>query len=376
MKELVLYSALIASSVATPALACSLDNWNVYENEPSIARLMDEAATIDWISVEAGPVRCPRFSTVPGAAFVRDPACDYYQSRGDFTGKVVERLRGRSPDRFRLAQRSSSESGVSWYDFSDPREVDPAVTGTRRLHHAGLAEDRRTAEGRHRDIEFWDTAYLPFTRDASDSCGGQATLDPEMSYIVFRDRLGGTLALEPVTADDDVLLHRLRARREDRNADMREIYPVDTLFRSTNQLALAVVQSCRGGGRDYESERAILKLERGDRAFIEEIQESYGDDDAELTPEGVFPFDELWDSFNVRGQGCPVVGSRVLLMRPSFDRSNDSPRVIRVQRDGTIRVTDIPTALRLTGPERITVDQAFQWFEEGRAGPTPAPSSW
>ena len=369
-----LIAGLLAACMSTPVMACSLGNWNIYENEPSIARLMREAATIDWISVEAGPVRCPRFSTVPGTAFVPDPACDYHQSQGDFTGMVVERLKGGSPDRFRLARRRASDYGVRWDDFSDPRDIDPANTGN-WISTSPSAELRRIAERRHGDLEFWDAAYLPFVTDRADSCGGRPTLDPEMTYVVFRDRLGGVLALEPVNADDDVLLHRLRARRENPRAEMREIYPVETLFRTAAQLALATVKSCRGGGRDYESERAALILERGDPAFILEIQVSYDADEEGLSEGGVFRFDELWDSFDIRRERCPSAGTRVLLLRPSFGRPYDSPRVIRVQRNGTVRPSDIPTALRLTGPETITVEQAFAWFEEGRAASTPAPSS-
>ena len=368
MRKLLAISALLASLGATPTAACSLENWNVYESvsQPSLARLTDEAATIDWVSVDAGPVACPRSSPVEVASATAACPARREWSEGDFSGRVVERLKGASGESFPLVRWS----GNRWEGFSDVREM-PDVARSR------VAVRTRAQADSHAALLFWDEGALSFSLDGANSCGGSPVLDPGNRYVVFRDASGSVIALEPVLAGDDRLLQRLRARRNDHRASMREPFPVESLFRDAFGLVLTRVNFCRGGGRDADSERARLTTLRGSPEFLFMTQDSQpvggGTTWYEHGAPGAasFRFDYLSDSFAARGQGCPSRGSRILLLRPKILPSDSSAysldRPIPVAADGTISVADIFTALELTGAERVSVDQAFVWFEESRS---------
>lgn len=390
-KPLVL-GAVIALLAGPPAMACSRSNWNVYSDfrEPSLAGLVDRASTIDWIAVDAGPVRCPsaqRTQEQPDQTVQADAECsEYPRGDGDFGARVLERLKGASPDRFVLSRLSEPYvsdgrwyAGV-WQGFSDPRELP-------LQHEAETAQAAKARAARHSRPEFWDRGALEFQTDGFDSCGGGPTLDPGMRYVAFRDERGSVLALEPIEANDDLLLARLRARRADAAAPMTLGYPVEAFFKSATGLVLIRIQSCRGGGDSYESETATVVTVRGAPAYLFESQWSVRssgrrDTTYEHAAPGSrrFQFNDLWDHFAARGERCPERGEKVLLVRPSFGAPDGDDygvdRPIRVGVDGTVKLTDISTALHLTGPETVTVDQVFEWFEEGRsARVSPVPSS-
>lgn len=414
------------ASVATPALSCSMSNWNVYESyfEPNVSQLVNEAATIDWVSVEPrGPRQCPRqFDTwvdddqLPeaGLAGTWSEQCDYGGStpwRQPDAALVIERLKGESPDRFSLAilRRPYFYDGEwsqpLWHAFSDLRETSIFLEVLVRLN------EKAVAAGRHKAVDFWDRGASEFRNDRTNSCGGDPTLDPSLQYLVFRDADGSVLALEPVAYDDDVLLTRLRARRDEGASDIRESYPVDAFFSKATGLVQTRVDQCRVTGPSSEGEHGVLTVQRGDASFILDSQWSVGGSDDpdvwyEHGPPGArtFNFNDLPDYFAQRGEQCPARGESVLILsldRPEAPREtpdlgwveaefpgwleavpqdwrtylappsvyNGPHRPIRVSADGQVRLSDIPTALRLEGPETVTVDQIFQWFEEGRAVP-------
>lgn len=418
-----------------PSWACSRSNWNVYED---FARtpgrdLMAQAATVDWISIEPpAPPKCPElpddfiqhdmenedaaWAAVPQAC--QDPSGEDW--RADFVGKVRERLKGHSPERINLlrytppwrdpSDRRSGWTPGRWERFSDLR-VMPATV------QIGVSlGERSRAEGRHRDVAFWDDGRTEFSMDRSNSCGGLPTLDPEMSYVVFRDAVGGVMALEPVLHTDDLFLIRLRAATAVATGLEPSRLPVQEIFGSAEGLVQVRVLSCTGGGRSYESEHARLRIVRGDpgkpyRPFPFESDPKTSEVD----------FVDLWDFYQTRDQPCPV-GEDLLLLIASFDGpprwdgeqdwvdqrfpkwteaasarlaeldgaesvppldlilgrsfpSTGRVRPIRI-RDGRIQLSDIPTGLMLTGPEWITIDEAFGWFQAGReAVSTPVPSS-
>jgi hypothetical protein len=425
--------AIIASAVAslaTPALSCSLRNWNIYEDfaQPPGADVLGRAATVDWIVVEPPPPqRCPRYPDyfLNPAAF-EDDAPDQDEGpeecRDDwfdqataplYVASTIERLKGRSPDRFVLATyvepywNDSAWIDGYWRKFSDHRRL-PATSDI-----SVSVEARSIAEGRHNDLAFWDSGDVGFTLDGSSSCGGQPTLDPAMRYIVFRDAMGAVLALEPVLYGDDEFLERLREHAADSTAFAVTPYPVADFFRSASALIQARVLKCEGdtGPRaSSESEEATLRVTRGDNASVERLFWQ-----AKRRPEATeFEFNDLWDFYQTRGETCPR-GQAVLLLsaglkgppiwdgadawteaqfpgwnsavgarlRETGEQDEITPlqfvvgdplptvgvaRPIRIH-DGRIRLADIPTGLTLTGPEWITVEQAFAWFEEGRAVP-------
>lgn len=418
-----------------PAWACSLSNWNVYED---FARtpgrdLLARAATVDWISIEPpAPPKCPEFPdgfTRPDVddgetARVGIPeACQYPFGEGlkvDLVGRVKERLKGQSPDRINLlrytppwrdpSDRRSEWVHGRWERFSDLRVL-PAT-----IQIDVSMDERSRAEGRHRDTDFWDDGRVEFSMDQSNSCGGDPTLDPEMSYVVFRDAVGGVMALEPVLHADDLFLGRLRAAMSGATDLAASRLSVQEMFGSAIGLVQVRVLSCTGDGRSSESEHARLRVVRGHpgepyRPFPFEWDSRTGE----------VEFDDLWDFYRSRNQRCPV-GDDLLLLITLFDRAprwdgaqdwvdhrfpewtgNASEqladlvavdsitpldfilgygsssiamvRPVRIQ-DGRIRLSDIPTGLNLTGPEWITVDEAFGWFQAGRdAVSTPVPSS-
>ncbi|HYC96783.1 hypothetical protein [Brevundimonas sp.] len=437
MRLVTMIVTVSACMAAAPAWSCSRVNWNTYEDfgQPPGRDVLARSATVDWIRVEPPPpARCPRYPdgfTHPevyddDSAWERGPEeCQNFSDEGVspiYIGSVIERLKGRSPDRFALMRyiaprrdetdRDSEWSAGRWERFTDLRRT-PA---TRNISFS-LGE-RSTAEGRHRDLAFWDGGDIGFNLDGSNSCGGVPTLDPDMRYVVFRDENGAVLALEPVLHDDDAFLGRLRDHADAPAAFAATPYPVRDFFRSALGLLEARILSCDGGGSrsSYETERATLRVTRGDPGPPQRTFWS-------LTPEtgeGRFAFNDLWDFYQTRNEPCPRGESILLLVAglpgtPTWDgalawtedrfpgwhdaassrlRELDDedritpleffltdplpkagqPRPIRIH-DGRIRLADIPTGLTLAGPDWITVEQAFQWFEEGRAAATPVPSS-
>lgn len=435
MRFISLAAALGLCLAPVSSWACSRSNWNVYED---FARtpgrdLLVRAATVDWISIEpSAPAKCPVLPdgfTQPDeddeeTAWAGIPeACQNPFSEGlkvGLVGKVKERLKGQSPDRINLLRyippwrdptdRRGDWVPGRWERFSDLRILPATVQISVAL------DERSRAEGGHRDLQFWDDGRVEFSMDRSNSCGGVPTLDPEMSYVVFRDAMGGVMALEPVLHADDLFLGRLRAATAGATDLAASRLPIQEMFGSAIGLVQVRVLSCTGGGRSNESEHARLRVVRGDvgapyRQFPFERDSRTGEVD----------FVDLWDFCQTRNQSCPV-GEDLLLLIASFDGAplwegaqdwvdrrfpnwtgaasarladldaTDSTnpldyilggrsewlrtvRPIRVH-DGRIRLSDIPTGLTLIGPEWITVDEAFGWFQAGRdAVSTPVPSS-
>ena len=63
MKSWILATGAALSAFASPAAACTLADWNVYEEmlRPSIVDLVATAATIDWVRVDvSGRPDCAR----------------------------------------------------------------------------------------------------------------------------------------------------------------------------------------------------------------------------------------------------------------------------------------------------------------------------
>ena len=439
MRGLIVVGAVLASLTATSAAACSLSNWNRYTGfgRAPAADLYASAATVDWIEIETPPeARCPReldwildraALEADDAEIDRPRACQWpatEQSSPLFQARVLERLKGASDQRFSLIRyvppRRLEPGGEQdwsmnyWSRFTDLR-LSSATTAI-----AVSMAARNVAEGRHRNLAFWDNGEVDFAMDRSSSCGGSPTLDPEMRYVVFRDAIGSVLALEPVLYTDDRFLERLRAASVDPATFTRTPYAVADFFQKITAMVEGTVEVCTGetGPRaSYRSEKGRVRVTRGDTGSQRALFVA-----REARGETAKAFDDLWDFYQVRGEPCPV-GEQVLLVtleldgEPQWPGASDwvearfpgwqaavreslvetgeqdeitpvelyvrnplprsgYPRPIRIH-DGRIRLADIPTGLTLEGPEWIPVDQAFAWFEEGRAARTvsPVPSS-
>jgi hypothetical protein len=372
MKSWIAAASAVLILAASPAAACSLSDWNRYESwfEPSIIDLTRRAATIDFVQVERTElsVDCPR----PGTDMTRDeartylnesraiPGCDPHGSPapGTFEGVVIERLKGSSPDVFSLFMRSSWNQREEMYGFSDPAHRSREAEG--RIEAAA----RREADTRRNGPDYWSNPVARFQEDGSNSCGGYYTVVPDMTYVVFRDDDGAILALEPAWQDDE-LLRRLRLRRDDPTFDLRDSREVNVWIAGATDIAVVKINYCEGQGTgNYEDEKAAVSQVRGEAAFIYQYNEAAGGwESGQLHP---IRFDDLPDFFEWRGQPCPAEGSHVLVLRFEMSGWPIPLMPIPVSADGVVNRADIPTALRLTGPETFSVDQAFQWFEAGQ----------
>ncbi len=330
-----------------------------------------------------------------------------------FFATVTERLKGSSSDTFELLmyvdpwyeEEGREWLGGGWRRFSDLRLAEATTQVA-----VSMAE-RQQAEGLHQSPAFWDGDPMEFSRDGSNSCGGYPTLDPDMRYIAFRDAKGAVLALEPVLYDDDAFLDRLRKQMREPAAFSRTEYPVADLFRSSKALVQAHILDCYGdpgANASFLTEGATLRVERGSPESAKALWWT-AITDGET---GEYEFDDLWDFYQTRNEACPI-GQSVLMLHAELDASpmwegtstwvedrfpgwidaatarlsefsddgpldplrfiirsayplSARPRPILIK-DGRIRVADIPTGLTLTGPEWVSVDQAFAWFEEGQA---------
>jgi len=269
-----------------------------------------------------------------------------------------QRKASSSPDVFPLGLRSARDKPNERVGFADPAHQSLE-------DEAGIqAAARREADTRRKGPDYWSNPVAQFQTDGSNSCGGYYTVVPEMTYIVFRDDAGAVIALEPAWADDE-LLRRLRLRLDDPTFDLRDTVGVNVWTARATDIAVVRVEFCEGQGTgSYEDEKAAISQVRGEATFIYQHNKAAGEwESGQLHP---IRFDDLPDFFEWRGQPCPAEGSHLLVLRFEVSGWPIPLMLIPVWADGLINREDIPTALRLTGPETFTVDQVFQWFEAGR----------
>jgi hypothetical protein len=393
-------AGLAAALTAAEAGACSWSNDYRYEaaKRRTPASAYETAATVDWIRIEPpGPPACPRPPVWTGDEAAMDRAWDAYpqecqagpySSKVRFQANVVERLKGASADRFELFDHG-------WGDATTVRPLTDLRSGPALSQVQVAVHERAIAERRHRADVFWVDGDLGPSLDGQNSCGGFAAVDPQMSYVVFRDAGGAVTALEPVLYGDDELLLRLRRAGSEPAALVRPLAAPE-FFRSAGRLVLVRVDRCRRDERDVAAH-----LLRGDpEAFPrEEYREVRPNEHEPVRVDGI-DVDFLRDWFQWTGRPC---GGQTLLIvdHPSetvqpaeagWERAfaevpeargdpgasfvtgwavsfpgRFRPRVVEV-RDGRVRLADLRPEAALEGEAEITVDQAFAWFDEGRAG--------
>ncbi|NEX94894.1 hypothetical protein [Caulobacter sp. 17J65-9] len=388
---------LAAALTAAQAAACEWANDYAHDaaTRRSPASAYADAATVDWIRIEPpGPPACPRPPKWQDDEAAMDRAWEAYPAECQglepanvrFTASVVERLKGASPDRFDLFDRGRGGDHVRpLTDLRSGSAVNQVYVG---LH------EKATADRRHRTDAFWLDGDLGPSRDGRDSCGGLGALDPRMSYVVFRDAGGAVTALEPVLYGDDELLARLRRAASEPAALARPVSTPD-FFRGASRLILVQVDRCRSGERDVQA-----RLLRGDAdAFPREDYREVRPNESELVRVDGIDVDFLHDWFvwthgRCGGQTLLVVDrgyetvpaaeldwdyalaeaseardDRAMPDRATYVASLSgrySPRVVEV-RDGRLRPAELSPEAALLGPAEITVDEAFAWFDEGRA---------
>jgi hypothetical protein len=394
VRRLVAAVAVAIWAAAGASVACSTIPRNEYQGfaqRNSAKSAWAEAATVDWVRIESPPPpKCPRFSLVESDEESPEAELDglfadcgvlrFDHRGGAFTAVVLERLKGGSPPRFSLT-----------LPRDPPLFTDPRILPLARQYWVALNE-KAIADSRHTGAWVDDSWTVDPRTDGLDSCGGRPTLDPAMRYVVFRKAAGGVIGLEPVLHDDDSLLARLRTSPGGRLAP--QTAGIAEYFRSAEAMALVEVERCRPG----RLRRPVkVRLLRGDEeAFARtEYRETSDGVSASVRVPGVnVDFVSEW-AFAAR-MACQgrqlllierpfppplgradaawlraAVGELDLAATAALDRgpemalyASSETRVAPIYA-GTVRRRDLPTDVALTGPESVTVDQAFAWFAEG-----------
>jgi hypothetical protein len=361
------------------------------------------AATIDWVRVESpGPPPCPRplpWDTPKGTPEPpRSAACMAASSLISgpdypFVATVIESLKGASPQRFVLVHPSWRPEGAGgWAYFSDLRSA------PQERQFALSIQAKARADTRHLGAWFWDRASLEPINDGSNSCGGDATLDYSLPYIVYRDTAGRVLGMEPVLYQDDELLQRLRKAKTQRGSAAPTANVAD-VFRTADALLLVEARRCHWVGSHHWYDRRVeTRVLRGDPDSLprmDYVDLPSGDNDYRRVP-GVAA-DFIYDWALAHHQACGGGQAMLVVKAPFSGFPKVAPDTARaealapvsaaalkeiVARDplwvqeqdrtapvlnGLVRRPDLDTGLVLAGPQTFTVDQAFAWFAEGAA---------
>jgi len=372
MRTLVVALGVVAALAISPAAwACTIDpnGYNPYveltDSRPE--DLYRRAGFVDWVRLEGGD-----------------------------TAVVLERLKGRSPGRYRLVRESYEPTDPpefqSFYGFPVSPDTSPV------LGLFSLSQKAKADEG-HRALRFWDNGGVGMQYLGLDSCGGPEGFEPRMRYVVFRAINGAVLGYTPVLHEDDELLTRLRRRGVERTALERRI-PVADFFRRADSVSLARVKNCPHSIWEDRANVTVLRGGLGDADPFDDRPRPPG-------PDQNYGF--LHDFFAARKQACPA-GRDILAFRirmpgvlvqsdPAWARRsvrglqqvsqlNEAefspnepltlywdpglPRAVIVA-NGAVRLADIPTGLKLIGPDSVSVEDAFRWSEEGAAARAKRP---
>lgn len=366
----------LALAVSSWVAALSLSpEWNPYTDlyDPAVADVFEHAATVDWVEVEPrGPYRCP----IESRSDWRQCADGGDASPAPFRARVIERFKGQSPQTFSLVEDAGEGTLRNLPDFRGAEPSEQAYF---------LARIKAIADGRHRSMRFWDIEGVGLV---SVGEGFGTGIDPRMKYVVFRKGSGAITALVPVLHDDDEFLGRLRRSRANRGALIPEM-SVRDFFRQASSVSLARVRSC---DMQLVTGSARVDVLRGG------LEPSEWVDIGLDPPSSGARYDFVPDLYRARGEKCPE-GEQLLsfIIRttnhrveidtdwvrasaPSIeaepiegataDRALDIYVDVRlpraaVVRSGMVRLSDIPTRLRLVGPGEIPVDDVFRWSAEG-----------
>ena len=364
-------SAMAAASGAT---ACSLNNWNAYIPDGTpLSKAISDAATIDLIRVRSGPPYC----TTTEDEYYNAPAgpptaggCAEGSPR-QFKARVLERFKGRSPRTYTMTWKGDWEGSWrggynplgSYRGFSDPRELPSNIQN--------LVQDQYAASvSTPLGVDFWDAPHVGFTTDMSSSCGGFPTALVGKTYLAFRRSNSSFISLIPASSDGDGLTERLREFTQKPNIQLGPSLGLIEYFKAQKHVALVQILACKSAD-NYEDEVGKLKLIQGRAEIFTSLPPSRATPSENI---GEYNYRELPDFFNAIGQACPPEGSTYLMISrfKESDWSNN-PRFIPVDADSLVQKRDIPTEIKLIGPDSFTVDEALQWVGNGEGANAPPP---
>lgn len=379
---------------AEPAWACDRGYRNMFADYGSTpgADLLKTARYIDWIEVVApdppGCARDRRLTEEEWAALDTADAkaaetgsipppepeprtADGYRTRSCWNGKattsfralrgvVVESIRGGATGDFPLAW-SWEPNEAPEMAYSDPRTlVIEADKGLRDQYDSALTS--------HGEPGFNDHGELTRQIDGTDSCGGVPTAIIGARYLAFRSASGNVLALEPVSDRDDVWFRRVRSYADRPTDFSRPELDIADFLRASMGAAVVRLKRC---GRDrYGSSEVAAEVLRGgfDAGWMTDtVVTQVSENASEVGPRKDGPsFNWLADYLKKIGVPCRP-GVELLVLSGPFDRAGESPpRAARISR-GQVLISDFISGYRLGGADKISVDQAFAWVEEGRA---------
>ncbi|NBW07037.1 MAG: hypothetical protein EBR82_03325 [Caulobacteraceae bacterium] len=380
MRKALLQTILLAVALVygapEVARACSYAG-NTYDRDKRepLDALFRRSAFVERVLVQIGaPPTCPRRPSVGAKDDVWDA---YYASAGEqcapdpfneppapLTGIVEERFKGSGPDTLSLAPEYGDFSDVRRFSIADEQQFADG--------------ERARASGGHAWPEFWLESDIGFAKDGTNSCGGRPFLVPAMDYVLFRDQAGKIVGAEPVSRDDDAFLGWLR--RDPAEAASARTFTAQQAFAATPFMALVEVTRCPPTSA-RSSGHVAARLLQGDPTFVFASE-------VEIGGEAETYYLDAWFAFH-RTRCHPMTLLVVSTSAyPASARSSDEtrfqgrawvPPTPAVVAGDSVRVADLFPGVHLTGPERVTVDQAFAWQEAGKpaaqvidsAGPTP-----
>lgn len=350
--------AAVGALSATDAVACSYsgNSYDLWQREP-LETLFGRAVFVERVNVTSiGEASCSR----PPPRSAGEEVLDRYwtsvpeecsglnRNDGRFSASVVERFRGEGRDRFELLGGPASPGRP--YRFSDIRSI-PEDVATYIVE----SERARAARG-HLEPLFWFDGDIDFQQDQQDSCGGGNVLVPGQDYVVFRNRAGHVFAAEPVSREDDAFLAWLRSDLP--SGRSARVFTAKEAFEQVGDMSLARVERCEASDPEYDEWPHVVfaRRVRGDAGHVFRWEE-------EESAAGAIETFKLDEWFAYRRVDC---GPMDLLIVETKGKGGYAQRVYlppmpAVVTNGHVLVRDLFPGVSLTGPEWVTVDQAFAW---------------
>jgi hypothetical protein len=351
-----------AAALLAPGLvhACSWGG-NTYDrvHRTPLDAALRSAAFVERVRVEGGGAStCPRWPDYRAD----DEAWERYEAsvpkgcvpdgdmpHADLRGVVLERFKGAGPDDIALQPVGRGFSDIARFAETDEQAL---VQG-----------ERSRADDGHASPWFWFQSDLGFAQDGSDSCGGLPVLVSKMDYLVFRNAEGRVVSAEPVSRPDDEFLAWIR--RAATGDDAARSFMVQEAVVMTTSIGLVEITRCSGSRDGYP--KVLARLDQGKAPTV------FGQRDADGQPSPDTYYLGEWLAW--RKEACRPM--RLLVAETYAEkrlRGGDldsqtrvwvPPMFAIIADDGLVAVADLFPGVRVTGPDRVRVEDIFSWRDEG-----------
>jgi hypothetical protein len=357
-----LLATAIIQGLPQAAAACSYGG-NTYDwakREPLDA-LFRRSTFVERVRVQAGESpACPRWPSLSAEDEEWDRyydlaggncAPDPFSESADFSGVVQERFKGAAPDAIALR--------LDRGEFGDIRRL-----SVRDEQLVADGERARAAEG-HARPQFWMEGDVGFAKNGLTSCGGNPILVSGLDYVMFRDRAGKVIAAEPVSRNDDEFLGWLRGHPG--QAREGRVFSPQQAFAATPEMALVEITHCPPTSA-RPTENITARLIRGSPGALFASETTAGAETETYSLREWLAFHRM----RCRPMTLLVVMTSAYPApapdrgKPQFQARAWVPPMPAVISDGSVRMSDLFPGVHLSGPDRVTVDQAFVWQQPGR----------